>query len=171
MRRATSRASSSRRRRSGTGGGRSTGASGSAASSVIDADARQEPRRPFREAGGQGAARALGVHPDLDLGQRLRRLAGEARLEPGDQRLREVGARGQGEDAGAVARRKERAHRASSASASAMAAGRPTSTQVPAQGRPKSRPSAISASQTALSEKTSAGKAASAAVSRICAPA
>ena len=57
------------------------------------------------------------------------------------------------------------------APAAAMPSGRPTSTQPPGCRMPRSRPSAFSRSQTALSEKTPSGKPATAAESMMPAPA
>jgi hypothetical protein len=135
-----------------------------------DADPRQQPRRPLGEEAGEPAGGAAGVGPDLDPHHRLRRLASEPRLEPGDQRAGEVDARRQREDARGALGGKQR-HRASSASASAMPSGRPTSTQDPRCTTAPSRSAAISASQTWFSEKTASGTLATTAESMICAPA
>ena len=135
-----------------------------------DADARQQPRRAGGEGGRQRALGAAGVHPDLDPGGRLGRLPGEAGVEAGDQRPGEVDPGRQREDARTLVRREER-HRASSASASAMPSGRPTSTQPPAWTMPKRRPASIRRSHTGLSEKTGPSKPARASVSMISAPA
>ena len=115
-------------------------------------DPRQEPRRPGGEERRQRPRRPAGVDPDLDPRHRLGRLPGEPRLEPGDERAGEVDAGREREDPRAVGGREEPGHRASSASASAMPSGRPTSAQPPGCTIPRSRLSAMSASQTPLSE-------------------
>ena len=135
-----------------------------------DADARQQAGRSAGEFGDERPARPLGVDPDLDPRQRLRRRAAETRLKPCDKRAGEVDPGRQREDPGPVSRGKQR-HRASSASASASPSGRPTSTQPPVHTRPNRRPSARSASQTRFSEKAPSGNRSSASVSMIWAPA
>ena len=153
-----------RRHRRRQAGGRVVGELGD------DADPRQQPRPPGGEGRGERPLRPAGVDPDLDPPRRLRRLAGEPGVEPGDQRRSEVDSGRQAEDPRPRGRREQR-HRASSASARAMPSGRPTSTQPPACTMPRSRPSARSRSQTAFSEKARSGKASSVPVSSTPAPA
>ena len=63
-----------------------------------DPDPRQQPRPGRGEGRDQRALRPAGVDPDLDARRRLGRLAGEAGVEPGDQRRGEVDPRRQAED-------------------------------------------------------------------------
>ncbi len=95
-----------------------------------DADAGQQSRGTGGEGGGEGALGAAGVHPDLDAGHRLGRLAGEAGVEAGGEGAGEIDAGREREDPRPGLGREE-GHRASSASARAMPSGRPTSTQPP----------------------------------------
>ena len=166
---ATRRASSSWRRRAGTAGG-SAGVSGSSASSArVRMRGRRRAGPSARTAWRVRAARRV-LSQNLDAGDRLGRLAGEAGVEAGGERAGEVGAGGEGEDARAVARGEEAGH-ARRASASAMPSGRPTSTQPPGWTVASRRCRARSAFQTGLREKTRSGKAARAAGSMIWAPA
>ena len=124
-------------------GGGEAGAEGVVGELGDGADARQEAGGALGEDRRERAGGAAGVEPDLHARDRLGRLAGEAGVEAGGQRAGEVDAGGQREDAGAVGRREEAGHRASSASASAMPSGRPTSTQPPAWTMPRSSPLAM----------------------------
>ena len=152
--RATSRASSSLRRSAGTGGGRSSGAERVVGELGDHADPRQEPRRPLGEGGGERrwARRVLtqiSTRATASGGWPASRASSPA-----------TSAREKSTPGGSAKTRGP----LGAAAKSVIGRARPRPARCPRAGRrrpsrpgwttPPSRPSAISASQTGLSEKT-----------------
>ena len=142
----------------GTGGRQSSGRERVVGELGHHADARQEAGRPGGERSASARAARRVLTQISTRGDRLGRLAGEPGVEAGDERAGEVDAGRQREDPRASLRREEPGHRASSASAERDALGAADVDPAAGMDDAASRPSAISASQTGLSEKTALGE-------------